>query len=198
MTQQATQSARMNFNQPFATTRSEKLHFTNWPNWNCESLVWVADFASGLICSEKGTAEIHTICCRNQWIPPWILCSWHRHPSSLQVLLVPPGTSSYMDLGFTKAHLNLMPQELFIHFCRVAVRHPFSPRARLAGLEMLCVWIVSVSIHDARHPLAKFCMPIIPKSAEDCWGSFGFYTAPVHVSGGNSYGMKHQANGLAY
>ena len=24
-----------------AATRLKKLHFTNWLNWNCESLVWV-------------------------------------------------------------------------------------------------------------------------------------------------------------
>ena len=24
-----------------AATRSKELHFTNWLNWNCESLVWV-------------------------------------------------------------------------------------------------------------------------------------------------------------
>ena len=30
-----------------ATTRLKKLHFTNWLNWNCESLVWVGGFVSG-------------------------------------------------------------------------------------------------------------------------------------------------------
>ena len=29
--------------------RSKKLHFTNWLNQNCESLVWVGDFVSGLV-----------------------------------------------------------------------------------------------------------------------------------------------------
>ena len=31
-----------------AATRLEKLRFTNWLNWNCESSVWVGDFVSGL------------------------------------------------------------------------------------------------------------------------------------------------------
>ena len=32
-----------------AAARSKKLHFMNWLNWNCESLVWVGGFVSGLV-----------------------------------------------------------------------------------------------------------------------------------------------------
>ena len=31
-----------------AMARLKKLQFMNWPNWNCESLVWVGDSVSGL------------------------------------------------------------------------------------------------------------------------------------------------------
>ena len=60
-----------------AATRLKKLHFTNWLNWNCESLVWVGGFVSGLAWCEIGVAGIRTIYCGNLQIPSWIICSWH-------------------------------------------------------------------------------------------------------------------------
>ena len=48
-----------------ATTGLEKLHFTNWLNWNCESLVWVGGFDSGFAQGKIGAAGIPTIHCRN-------------------------------------------------------------------------------------------------------------------------------------
>ena len=48
-----------------ATTRLKKLHFINWLNWNCESLVWVGGFVSGFAQSEIGAAGIRTIYCGN-------------------------------------------------------------------------------------------------------------------------------------
>ena len=48
-----------------AATGLKKLHFMNWLNWNCESLVWVGGFVSGFAQCEKGVAGIRMICCGN-------------------------------------------------------------------------------------------------------------------------------------
>ena len=59
-----------------AATRLKKLHFINWLNSNCKSLVWIGGFVSSFAQSETGAAGIRTIYCRNLWIPSWITCSW--------------------------------------------------------------------------------------------------------------------------
>ena len=48
-----------------AATRLKKLHFINWLNQNCESLVWVGGFVSGFAQCEIGAAGIRTIYCGN-------------------------------------------------------------------------------------------------------------------------------------
>ena len=48
-----------------ATTRLKKLHFMNWLNQNCESLVWVGGFVSSFAQREIGVAGIRTSYCGN-------------------------------------------------------------------------------------------------------------------------------------
>ena len=45
-------------------------------NWNCETLVWAADFVSGLLQGKIGAAGIRRMHCGNLWIPSWTMCSW--------------------------------------------------------------------------------------------------------------------------
>ena len=60
-----------------AATRLKELHFMNWLNQNCESLVWVGGFVSRFAQCEMCVVGIRTICCGNLWIPSWTFCSWH-------------------------------------------------------------------------------------------------------------------------
>ena len=44
---------------------------------SAKKLIWTGDGSPISFDFEIGAVGIRTICCRDQWIPSWILCSWH-------------------------------------------------------------------------------------------------------------------------